>query len=170
MHIKSGKVAGLQVPGESFQGAINWLDRVEAKQGGDDTYGGGLFKYKPSRDVGLRVTAIGVLGRLFLGWPPNQLMAGGNMLMNKLPNWRTKDCYSWYYGTLCMFQMGGDYWQAWNVAMRDMLIDNQRKGGDEDGSWDPQGGSYKGGGRVWSTAVGALCLEVYYRYLPIYKK
>jgi hypothetical protein len=34
------------------------------------------------------------------------------------------------------------------------------------GSWDPDPlwGGY--GGRVYSTAVGALCLEVYYRYLP----
>ena len=36
------------------------------------------------------------------------------------------------------------------------------------GTWDPdpQWGGY--GGRVYSTATAALCLEVYYRYLPIY--
>ena len=37
-----------------------------------------------------------------------------------------------------------------------------------DGSWDPiQDGQQ--GGRAYSTAMCALCLEVYYRYLPIYK-
>ena len=60
-----------------------------------------------------------------------------------------------------MFQMGGDYRKAWNSAMRDMQVNNQRKGGPEDGSWDPQGGPYANAGRAWSTAVGALCLEVY---------
>ena len=36
------------------------------------------------------------------------------------------------------------------------------------GSWTPDGvwGGY--GGRVYSTAMAALCLEVYYRYLPLY--
>jgi hypothetical protein len=28
----------------------------------------------------------------------------------------------------------------------------------------------KGAGRVYPTAMGALCLEVYYRYLPLYSK
>ena len=68
-----------------------------------------------------------------------------------------------------MFQMGGDYWKRWNSAMKDTLIQNQRKGGDEDGSWDPVGNWCTAGGRVMSTALGACCLEVYYRYLPIYK-
>ena len=47
---------------------------------------------------------------------------------------------------------------------------------DVDGSWDyekdPYGGkiSWSRCGRVYTTALGALCLEVYYRYLPMYSK
>jgi hypothetical protein len=50
-----------------------------------------------------------------------------------------------------------------------MLLEHQRRGADDDGSWDPVGVWCGKGGRVYSTAMGALCLEVYYRYLPLYK-
>jgi hypothetical protein len=38
------------------------------------------------------------------------------------------------------------------------------------GSWDPTGPSGKSLGRAYSTAMCKSCLEVYYRYLPLYKK
>jgi hypothetical protein len=89
---------------------------------------------------------------------------------------RNINLYYWYYATLCMFQMGDDVWKTWNVNMKKALIGNQRKGGpldgskqDVDGSWDPIGGGHVSyGGRVFSTSLGALTLEVYYRYLPLY--
>jgi hypothetical protein len=83
------------------------------------------------------------------------------------------DWYYLYYGTLTTFQMGKHYWGAWNPRLKKLLLPSQCKGGDKDGSWDPAG-PWNGGapicGRAWSTAVGALCLEVYYRYLPIHSK
>ena len=50
-----------------------------------------------------------------------------------------------------------------------MLITEQRKTGPDKGSWDPKDrwGGY--GGRVYSTALNALILEVYYRFLPLYQ-
>lgn len=38
-----------------------------------------------------------------------------------------------------------------------------------DGSWDPVGDYSTEWGRVGQTALSCLCLEVYYRYLPMYK-
>ena len=47
-------------------------------------------------------------------------------------------------------------------------LDDQIGEGDLAGSWDPKciWGGY--GGRVYSTAMSALCLEIYYRFLPLY--
>jgi len=129
-------------------------------------------------------TAMGVLARQFMGFKrsdPN-CIGGAEYMVEYLPRWDTSargngghwPFYYWYYGTLVMFQMGGKYWSAWNPAMRDMLIAKQRRGGDEDGSWDCCGPEDSGEGhytgRVYRTALGALCLEVYYRYLPMYSK
>ena len=90
------------------------------------------------------------------------------LLRNK-PRRSVLNLYYWYYGTLAMHQHGGESWDEWNAAMRDLLISEQRQSGPLAGSWDPRGvwGGY--GGRVYSTAVATLCLEVYYRYLPLYR-
>jgi hypothetical protein len=41
-------------------------------------------------------------------------------------------------------------------------VDSQRQDGDEKGSWDPGACPWGSvGGRVYSTALMALCLEVY---------
>ena len=44
------------------------------------------------------------------------------------------------------------------------LVNSQVSDGPEAGSWEPNcvWGGY--GGRVYSTAIAAMCLEVYYRY------
>ena len=54
--------------------------------------------------------------------------------------------------------------------MMPSLVNNQCKQGDESGSWNPVGDFSGEWGRVGQTALGALCLEVYYRYLPMYTK
>ena len=33
--------------------------------------------------------------------------------------------YYWYYGTLAMFQMGGEHWERWNKNLKTAVIDNQ---------------------------------------------
>jgi hypothetical protein len=76
--------------------------------------------------------------------------------------------YYWYYGSLALFQLQDEAWRPWNAALQTELLSLQRKEGELAGSWDPNTvwGGY--GGRVYSTAMAALCLEVYYRYLPLY--
>jgi hypothetical protein len=64
-----------------------------------------------------------------------------------------------------MHNMGGEYRIWWSQRMMDMLRDKQVRTGDNAGSWDPAGDQWAGqGGRVYTTALGALCLEVGYRY------
>jgi hypothetical protein len=67
-----------------------------------------------------------------------------------------------------MFQRQGTDWQRWNAALQAELLARQQWNGSLAGSYDPDDlwGGY--GGRVYSTALATLCLEVYYRYLPIH--
>ncbi|MCZ7647147.1 MAG: terpene cyclase/mutase family protein [Planctomycetota bacterium] len=176
MQLKSAKAAGLHVDPGSFEGAIRFLDSVEHKAA--DAYGGSTYWYQTTNEHAAsahRLTAIGTLCRQFLGWKKEDLEGSVNLFVNKggVPKWDANgssvDLYYWYYGTLCAFQQGGPAWKDWNEAMKKAFCENQRQGGDEDGSWDPVGAYSDNWGRVGQTALGCLCLEVYYRYLPMYK-
>ena len=67
-----------------------------------------------------------------------------------------------------MYQLRGIHWERWNDSLQATLLDSQRRDGPLAGSWDHDTvwGGY--GGRVYSTALATLCLEVYYRFLPMY--
>ncbi|MHC4916158.1 MAG: prenyltransferase/squalene oxidase repeat-containing protein, partial [Planctomycetota bacterium] len=184
--LKSARIAGLKVDRTAFQGVLNWLEF------GQDVKGKGYMCYQGSvkagtrRSPGTAVTAIAAMSRMYIGQDkenpgikkPVEFMSG-----RALPRWtppgqyqtaRSK-FYYWYYGTLACFQYGGEPWEKWNKVMKPMLIENQCsiKKGDpakDDGSWPPEHGNDHNAGRVWTTALGALCLEVYYRYLPLYTK
>ena len=58
-------------------------------------------------------------------------------------------------------------WQGQNRSIPWIDPLPEQREGELAGSWDPDTvwGGY--GGRVYTTALGALCLEVFYRYLPI---
>ncbi len=77
------------------------------------------------------------------------------------------DAYKIYYGTLASFQQQGATWNAWNLAMKKSLVKSQREGDPSElgGSWDPTPGHFgEKAGRLFTTSMLALCMEIYYRY------
>ena len=68
-----------------------------------------------------------------------------------------------------MHHLDDDVWQEWNKSLRDLLISQQRTEGPLAGSWDPKGKWAGIGGRLYSTSLSTMCLEVYYRYTSIAK-
>ena len=71
---------------------------------------------------------------------------------------------------LARFSLPGPEWDQWNREMRRALLESQEKEGCAAGSWNPEPDPWgKQGGRVMTTAIGCLSLEVYYRYIPLYK-
>ncbi len=100
----------------------------------------------------------------------------GAALCAKLPpTWNESDgsidMYYWYYGTLAMFQVDGKPWKIWRAAMDKAIVQSQRKDTDfclYKGSWDPIGPWGHDGGRVYSTALMAMCMAVYFRYPQVF--
>ena len=119
-------------------------------------------------------TGVGMLAHQFLlGEPDAPLVqdAADYLAKEASRRWGTlprpgddRDYYLWYNCTLAMFQAGGDNWKRWNDVVRDTILKLQEHTGCARGSWSPD--CYKGstGGRIFSTALAVLTLEVYYRY------
>jgi hypothetical protein len=184
MALKSGELAGLRVPSDTYRRLTRWLDHAQGA-GGDPS----RYAYRPlstqahQHDPSRVMTAEALLMRQYLGWKrdnPN-MIAGANWLHENLPEFGAdaahpvaeRDAYYWYYATQVMFQMQGGYWRDWNARLRPLLLDSQTTSGPLAGSWDPQRpvpdrwGHL--GGRLYVTALDLLMLEVYYRHLPIYQ-
>lgn len=168
MALKSGEMAGLNVPQSTYAGVTRWLNSVEQQSAP------GRFRYHPSKDSSPAMTAEGLLMRQYLGAKRDNaaLIAGADYLKARAPRLDERDAYYWYYATQVMFHMQGDYWSDWNAKLRDLLITGQLKDGHSAGSWNPtQPTSAKwgqAGGRHYLTCLNLLMLEVYYRHLPLY--
>ncbi len=167
--LKTAKLAQIKFDHTVYSQALSYVDSVTDRGGARESTGAVGYTYTPQRRYGGSppLTAAGMMVRQFSGMGVrSHLLAKGAALTRKLPpDWKRKDFYTWYYATYAMHNMGGEHRVWWNRRIRDVLLEHQSKEGDDAGSWDPKGARYgSSGGRVYTTAFGALCLEVYYRY------
>lgn len=69
-----------------------------------------------------------------------------------------------FFGANALFQLGSEVqWQGWMKPVDTALLGSQRKDGASRGSWDPNDAWGAVGGRVYTTAISALTLEVRFR-------
>lgn len=169
MALKSAKMAGLSSSGGSdpFAGTSKWLDSVSHNNGA-------TYSYQPGGGPSDTMTSVGLLCRQYLGAKRDNPMLIGGMkyLQDHPPVAGDPHVYYWYYATQVMHNMSGYEWDDWNRKMRKVLVDTQTKDTDScaNGSWNPAKDRWGSrGGRLMETALSALTLEIYYRYLPLFK-
>jgi hypothetical protein len=169
--LKTAKIAQLKVSEPIYAQALVWVDGVTDKGASRDSTGAVTYQYAPDQNYPGNsfpaLTCAGMMIRQFTGMGVrNHILVKAAELTKSLPpQWDQKDFYYWYYATYAMHNMGGEFRLWWNQRIRDTLLQHQAREGDNAGSWDPKGDKRGDrGGRVYVTALGALCLEVYYRY------
>ena len=168
--LKTAKLARMRFDHSVYSRGLTFVDALTDRGASKESSGAVGYQFQADQDYGSghpALTCAAMMVRQFSGMGvKNHILVKGAELTRKLPpNWSRKDFYFWYYATYAMHNMGGEYRVWWNRRVRDVLIQNQCKIGDDAGSWDPEGAKWGSrGGRVYSTALGALCLEVYYRY------
>jgi len=196
MALKAASVAGAAVPPETVSGIVD-LTLAHTTRDGTVYYankGTGTVEDRAAatltRRFGPAMTAVGMVVRQLLGVRRDAaiLRQQAELLLSDPPDARRlrggdatglHSEYYWYYGTLAMFNQGGEAWSRWNAAIRDALLNTQDRSMSGQGarrhsygSWPAFGRGWgkwgRAGGRVYSTALAVLSLEIYYRYEPAF--
>lgn len=177
MGLKSAIVAGANIDHKAMDNALGYF-KSATKSGNEGIY---TSAYQPGGGGSANMTAVGLTCLQFLGMDRNDPMVKGhaeyfmknrNSMINS--NYKGGNpYYAWYYQALGMFQMGtrSTYWRTFVPEMEKVIISLQEKAGRNAGSWPPhipwqEKASHfeENVGRVGTTAIGCMILEVYYRY------
>lgn len=173
MALSSARRAGIHVPANTWERVERFLSTV--RRGNH----GGLASYRPDGPASASMTAEALYCRLLL------TEAAGNRvdetaareatdnLLASLPTAERVNLYYWYYATLALHhrhvndERAAEAWKTWNDAMTAAIVSTQITDGPNAGSWNTNTiwGGY--GGRIYTTSMAAMCLEVYYRYAPL---
>lgn len=161
MALKSTDHAGIGTPLSAYERASTFLNSSRKNDG--------RYKYLPNdkKSQG-SPTAVALLSQIYIGMPRDHIdvQRGCDYLLKQGVS--KKDIYFDFYTTLVLHHVGHQRWQQWNETMRDYLVRTQEVAGHEAGSWHFREAYGDVGGRLYTTAMAAMTLEVYYRYTPLF--
>ena len=160
--LHSAEIGGIDIPRETITKMHAFIDSCAVRKGG------GVAGYRPGHAPSTTMTAESLAARYVLGQSVSDRVVreAKYEITGEMPSAGKPNLYYWYYGTMALYFAGGPEWEQWNKNVKSVLLSSQEHQGDNRGSWAPSGVWSSYGGRVYSTAVSALILEVYYRYLP----
>jgi hypothetical protein len=161
--LKSAAHGKLKIPRDVWYRASDFLDSVQENRGA--TYG-----YQEPTNNKRSMSVVGLFSRMMLGWPHDHrpLLKGVAQVANQAPH--QNHMYFNYYAAQVLRHHGGSDWKRWNPRMRDYLVNLQATQGHETGSWYIDEDWSTQGGRLYTTTLSILTLEVYYRYMPMYQE
>jgi len=159
--LRAATNARLEVPEETLEKALGYVRLCIVPEGG--------FAYQPGGGPLSARTAAGCLSMQLLGAFDDPAVGRGLEYLQRHGYSRGIDhfWYMNYYAMQAHFQAGGKSWARWHPKVREFLLKRQK----EDGSWPGYTATlHNGPARCYSTAMGAMALEVYLHYLPAYQR
>ncbi|MCA8912153.1 MAG: hypothetical protein KDB82_10640 [Planctomycetes bacterium] len=185
MAVHAAKMAGIEIDQtKSYSDAAAWFDMITVNVNGYPKCGydspgsnnarlrsAQNYDHNPTMDA-MYVNAMLAMGKADTEDKTVKALARGCVEDEYLPKWEMYkiDFYYWYEASHALCRVGGSGWKTWQQKGFKVIRDHQRgfsdldkdataKTLDEYGSWDPVSAWGSAGGRVYSTAMGALCLE-----------
>lgn len=156
--LRAARNVGIHVPKQTIDRAVDYVRRSAVPRGG--------FHYQVLEDTrtSFALTAAGLTAMYSAGEYDNEpLRPHLNYLKNRY-DYPSNDHYFYYYGHYyaiqAMYMAGGEYWNNWYPRIREELLDCQQS----DGSWQDNVG------KIYSTAVALVILQMPNHYLPILQR
>ena len=176
MALRASQKAGIPIPARVRQNLGHFLNRAFTSNG----YG--IYADAPPETgrMGANMVAVALLTHLYSGGLASdpraqkavrRLVQGNPPEVKGMARWELsyQSYYYWYTATLALFNVGGKTWEAWNTLLQQKILPLQDREPHSSGSWEPEPNWVgRSGGRVYSTAINVLTLEVYYRYRPVF--
>jgi hypothetical protein len=155
--LKGAQQAGMQIPPETIQRAIQYVKRCA------DTDGGFRYQIGFGRGnyprTGAGVTSLEACGE----YDCEEVRRGLDYLVSHFDKGRESEHedYAFYYAAQAVYQAKDQRrWQEWFPRLREKILSQQQP----DGHWSSAFGS------SYSTSMRILALSIPYRYLPIYQR
>jgi len=170
MALRSAKNAGLTVPKEAIDLAVQYLKRSydsARDAGGRPVNLQSACAYQPGQNPRYATAAAGLLALQACGEyeAPEVIGSAEWLRAHRLDFDERWFFYGTYYYAQGMQKRGGEYASMARQQVERILLANQS----EDGSWNGADGQERNAGKVYCTALAILSLSVKYHYLPIYQ-
>jgi hypothetical protein len=171
MALRSARNAGMDVPKETIDNAIDYIKRCYHSKRGPDGKPENLKSacgYEPSRTPEYAMAAAGLLSLQVCGaYDSLEAKGSADWLKEKKVEYGGEwFFYGTYYYAQGMFQRGGDYSTHARKLVEELLLPKQGP----DGSWQGQSGQERNAGKVYATSLAVLSLAVKFHFLPIYQR
>tara|TARA_B100000809_G_scaffold175126_1_gene172432 strand:- start:8396 stop:10099 length:1704 start_codon:yes stop_codon:yes gene_type:complete len=176
MALRAAQKAGIAIPARIRQNLSHFLNRAFTPSG----YGIYANLEPEAGRMGANMVAVALMTHLYNGGlasdsrarkAVSRLVKGNPPEIKGMARWELsyQSYYYWYTATLALFNVGGKTWEAWNTLLQQKVLPLQDRDPHSSGSWAPEPNWVgRSGGRIYSTAINVLTLEVYYRYRPVF--
>ena len=171
MALRSARNAGMDVPKELIDNAVDYIKRCyQSKRGADGKPENmkSACGYEPGRQPEYAMAAAGLLSLQVCGaYDSPEVKGSADWLKEKKIEYGGEwYFYGTYYYAQGMYQRGGEYATNARKLVEEMLLTKQGP----DGSWQGQSGQERGAGKVYATSLACLSLAVKFHFLPIYQR
>jgi prenyltransferase beta subunit len=161
--LRAAKNAGFHVPEGTIDAAIHYLEKCKTPEGG--------IRYSlASADTTCPAISAAAIATLYNAGQYDSKLADDCMSYvskyfddhrGQFSKETGHEFYTHLYASQAFYQAGDKYWDKYFPEARDQLIQMQQS----NGSWDGDGV-----GPVYGTAIGAIILQLPYKFLPIYQR
>jgi prenyltransferase beta subunit len=161
--LRAAQNAGFSVPKGTVEQAIKYLEKCKTPEGG--------IEYSLASGGGPRLAiSAAAIATLYNAGQYDSKLADDCLnyvvkqfepLKNQFSKGTGHEFYTHLYASQAFYQAGDKYWDDYFPKTRDQLIQMQQA----NGSWDGDGV-----GPVYGAAIGAIIMQLPYKFLPIYQR